>query len=100
MSTPTLTPPAPPRRRRRRWLIALLLGLTAALAPLAALTYRSWSGEREVQELLAELDRTDPGWRFADIQARRPHIPDEQNSALQVLNVLRVYGKRYFDITD
>src|SRR6476469_4578225 len=99
MSTPTLTPAAPPRRRNRRWLIALLLGLVAVLAPVVAWTYRHWSGEREVQELLAELDRTDPGWRFAEIQARRKPIPDEQNSALQILNVLRVYGKRHFEIS-
>lgn len=38
-------------------------------------------GERELSEAVAEADRLDPGWRWQDLQARRPQIPDAENSA-------------------
>jgi hypothetical protein len=39
----------------------------------------------EVQAAVAELDRTDPGWTFEEMQARRRNVPDEKNGALRVL---------------
>ncbi|HND51880.1 MAG TPA: protein kinase [Pirellulaceae bacterium] len=34
---------------------------------------------------VAELDRTDPNWRFEKLQAARKPIPDERNGALQII---------------
>jgi hypothetical protein len=34
---------------------------------------------------LAEMDRADPGWRLADIEASRAVVPDAENSALRVI---------------
>src|SRR5262249_6681816 len=38
----------------------------------------------KLQEELAELDRSDPGWRLEEIESARDQMPDEENSA-QVL---------------
>jgi hypothetical protein len=34
-----------------------------------------------LKEKLAELDRTEPGWRLEDIEAAREDVPEEENSA-------------------
>ncbi len=36
---------------------------------------------RRLQETLAELDRSEPGWRLEEIEAARDQMPDEENSA-------------------
>jgi hypothetical protein len=38
-----------------------------------------------LQATMAELDRTDPGWRLPDIEAARAVVPDAENSALRVI---------------
>ncbi len=38
----------------------------------------------ELLSVVAELDRTDPGWRLEEIEARRKTIPDDQNGGDQV----------------
>ncbi len=42
-------------------------------------------GTSKLQQTLAELDRTEPGWRLEDIEAARAEIPDEENSARVVV---------------
>src|SRR5262249_39468824 len=37
--------------------------------------------------LLAELDRENPGWRIESLEARREQIPDNENGALVILRV-------------
>ena len=37
-----------------------------------------------LQTVLTELDRIDPGWRLADIEARRSAFPPEKNGALVI----------------
>lgn len=56
---------------RRRWVVWLmaLVTLPTARAERAAIT---------------EADRTDPGWRTADIEAARAVVPDAENAALVV----------------
>jgi hypothetical protein len=41
--------------------------------------------DRDLDQAIAEADRLDPGWRFEDLEAARPPLPDAENSALQVL---------------
>src|SRR5438067_12560761 len=82
MDTPA--PPRPARSWRRRGLLAFLLLLVVAAAGYALLIYL---GDRELKAALAEMDRLDPGWRFADLEAARANVPPEENSAPQVLLV-------------
>jgi hypothetical protein len=81
---------APARPTRRRWRTALVLAVVLATGLAAAWWYLVWSEERDYQAVLAELDQLDPGWRFADLDAARAKIADENNAALQVLKVRRM----------
>jgi hypothetical protein len=45
---------------------------------------------RAAAEAVAELDRTEPGWRLKDIEAAREALPEEQNSARVVVAVRRL----------
>jgi hypothetical protein len=84
------TLPAPPRPGRRRWRIVLVL-LAILFAGLAGTwMYLAWAEEREFQAAVAETDLLDPDWRYADLDRARAKIPDDSNSALQVLRWRRL----------
>jgi hypothetical protein len=85
-------------RSKRRW-PAFLAGvvLLAAVVP-GVWLYRNWAQEQALREVIEELDRTDPGWRFADILAARVPVPDDQNSAVQMRKVFRALGTRSFSL--
>lgn len=78
---------------RRRWLKRIgctLLVLAIPTLMLLMLAFGGWAGrhylvQRRLEEALAELDRNDPGWRLADIEAARKQIPEETNSARVVV---------------
>ncbi len=78
----------PPLKQRRRWRRRIIAGTVAVLAGAAALAglyaYLAYAAEWELNEAIAEADRLDPGWRFDDIEAARPEVPDAENSALVV----------------
>lgn len=42
--------------------------------------WRHHSVQQRLDQALAELDRTDPGWRLEDIEAAREHIPEDENN--------------------
>ncbi len=99
-SPDTQTPPAPAAtsaldsrmppgvpKPRRRWIIGIICLLTPLAIPMAAFFYLAWQQDRELQALMAELDRTDPHWRFDDLMAQRPPIADTDNPALVVMKV-------------
>ncbi len=88
--TQITTIPAPPRPRRRRWRTALALFVVLIAGLAAGCWYLVWAEERDFQAALAETDELDPGWRFADLEAGRVKIPDENNAALQVLKARRL----------
>jgi hypothetical protein len=73
--------PFRPRRRRRLILFAvpIVLGLVGAL-----FLWQFLSAGRKLKQVLAETDRLDPGWRFEDILASQPSVPDGENSALTI----------------
>jgi hypothetical protein len=52
-----------------------------ALFAVIGVFWNHTSATSKLQETLAELDRTDPGWRLEDIEAAREQIPEEENSA-------------------
>jgi hypothetical protein len=84
-----------PRRWRRR-LVLLVLVLLSPAIPTAVWVYFRMSEEQSAQQALAETDRLDPRWRFAEILAGRPPIPDTENGSLQVIKTMKVYGKSSF----
>lgn len=61
-------------RRWRSWLLVLAIGG-------AAYGFYCWFAGQYLNGTLAELDRNDPGWRLEELEAARPEIPDDKNSA-------------------
>jgi hypothetical protein len=60
-------------------------GLLILLAVFAGReVYRHHQAQQLLDEAVAELDRTDPGWRLLDVTAARAVVPDAENSALFV----------------
>jgi hypothetical protein len=49
----------------------------------------------KLQETLAELDRSDPGWRLEQIEAARADVPEEENSARVVIAAAGQMPKRW-----
>src|SRR5262249_17993965 len=38
----------------------------------------------DLLQVVAELDRTDPGWRLEQMEKKRPEVPADNNGALQI----------------
>jgi hypothetical protein len=70
----------------------LVIGGIALLGAVAVgwwlwLRYERSQEEKRVRDAVAEVDRVDPLWRLEEIEAHRIQLPDERNSAVQVLKV-------------
>lgn len=55
-----------------------------------------WNREKKaskLQEMLAELDRHEPGWRLDDMEAAREEVPEEENSARVIVDAARLLPK-------
>lgn len=65
-----------PKRRWRYWLTAFVALVVAVYTTLF------FRGRLALNGALAKLDRDDPGWRMADLEATRPKLPDDRNSAV------------------
>jgi hypothetical protein len=84
---------APPRRRRLpRVVLVLFLLLLVVVGGVAFLWYGT---ERALREAEAEVDRLDPGWRLADLEAARAEISDTENGAVQVQAVRALLPSRW-----
>ncbi len=70
------------------WLFVLVL--LGVLGFFGHFWYERRQAESQLEQVIAELDRDDPGWRFEDIEAAREQIPDAENGALVVESA---YGK-------
>jgi hypothetical protein len=72
------------KRAKRVYLPCCLLLAAAALVGGYRLVglILDWSRLKGVQD---EIESTDPGWRMADLEARRAVVPEDENSALCVL---------------
>src|SRR3712207_3830706 len=77
--------PRPAPTRSRWWKRLVIAGLLLLTLGLGAYAYLLLAGSRELEAVITELDAADPGWRFEELEAKGKSIPDEQNSALQVL---------------
>jgi hypothetical protein len=72
-------------KRQRRWRRWTILGAVVTVAAsLGAYAYLEVTSSRDLFDAIADADRLDPGWRFEDIEAARPKVPDGENSALLV----------------
>jgi hypothetical protein len=90
-------------RRRSRWLrrivqVSLLLFLLGVVRQWWRYSSTVEQGRRDLAAVLSEIDATDPRWRWADLEADRPDLPDEENSLVAVKQHLQawdaIYGPR------
>jgi hypothetical protein len=95
--------PSPESMKRRRRVALRLLGVLL-LAGAAGLAAWWWWGERQLKgrlaQAVAELDRTDPGWRLEDIEAARVEVPEAENSARVVVAVRALLPRSGWPPTD
>src|SRR5262249_9192666 len=49
----------------------------------------------EIRAALAETDRLDPGWRFADLEKARPAVADGENSAIVTIAARRLLSRAW-----
>src|SRR5438132_4539238 len=68
--------------RKRLFLAGLLFFLVLSLV--GPYLYFAMVAESDLRAAIAEADRTDPGWRLLELEAKRPVIPDEENSAINL----------------
>jgi hypothetical protein len=47
----------------------------------------SWDANQALRRAIAEADRSDPGWRWEDLSAKRAKLPDDKNGTLQLLKI-------------
>jgi TolA-binding protein len=111
-ASPYLAPDLPPRPGWWRWLAAGLAVLLVAAAASAVLSYRSgraWerragqqtaraeAAERRAAELKGQLDKSEA--TVAQLQRRIDDLADEKAQAEDEREILRVYAKRYQQLT-
>ena len=85
---------------RKRWIRRLFFSLGIGVVVLIAGVW--WDmhsvrrdGEERLAQVVAEIDRTDPLWRWDDLDAAREPIPDEQNGTLLVPKFKLALGKPF-----
>jgi hypothetical protein len=74
---------------KRLGMMLLVLLIVAACTQ----TWRHYQVSKRLDETLAEIDRAEPGWRLADIEAAREQIPEEENSARVVVAAAKLLPK-------
>jgi hypothetical protein len=92
MATEPLIHASPPRLWRRRWRLLLCicaLGVATVAGLIGWQMFRVARARAELQQVLAELDRDDPGWRIEAIDAARATVPDDENSVPVILRARR-----------
>src|SRR5437588_8161527 len=85
-------------RRRRRWLIVLSGLLILLTIPVAGFFYLAWQRDRELDAAIAEVDATDPDWRWDDLMAKRPEVPDAENPTLLAMKVDALLRPSGYDV--
>lgn len=71
------------RRRLKRALIALLATCPLVLV-IGGWAYLRYAAGSKLSRAIAAADRLDPGWRLAEIEAKRAVVPAAENSAPRV----------------
>jgi hypothetical protein len=81
-------------RRRWTWYLIVVL-LVFVVLPVSFIFFMINLSSRRIREAEAEADRLDPGWRLVDLQAARAQIPDDENSALVVIETRRLMPAKW-----
>jgi hypothetical protein len=83
----TSAPPRPRWRKRLLW-SALSLLVVFVVGTYLRFKWVEYAARKELEAIVAELDASDPGWRLEQIEAARKVIPDEENAALVVMQIV------------
>lgn len=92
ITTATIAAPNPRRRRRWPWVLLVLVVVFVGF-PALLYVYIRWAAAGETATALAETDQLDPDWRWADIDAGREKLADEENAAVQIIKVVISTGR-------
>ena len=88
MTVPREVVAEPVPRRRRGCLLVCLLAAVGLVG--GTLLFLAGSGDRALQQAVAEIERTDPEWRVPQLEAKRVRPPDQDNSVVQMDVALRL----------
>ncbi|MCI0379357.1 MAG: hypothetical protein L0215_17240 [Gemmataceae bacterium] len=83
---------------RKRLFWGLLILALCAGAPLCYLLWQANAQRRALAEVIAELDREEPNWRFFDMVRTRKHIPPERNSGDVILAAYAKFPKAFGEV--
>ncbi|MBL8823071.1 MAG: PQQ-binding-like beta-propeller repeat protein [Planctomycetia bacterium] len=72
---------------RRGWVILTGVVIVVGLLMLAFRFVHEWRVDRELAQLLSELDQKDPNWKFEKWNERQPVLNDNENLAFLALNM-------------
>jgi hypothetical protein len=89
-------PHAPVVKKRRAWLWFLLVIGT----PLAIGLCWVVMANRNLNNLLAETDRLDPGWRWEELEAKRATYPPERNAANRIIKIKGMIPQAFHSLRD
>jgi hypothetical protein len=87
--------PTARKRRHRKYVYIGIAALLLVGVPGGFYAYVRFTSDRELRQVIAETDQLDPGWRLDDLLARRPKVPDSENSMLQVLRAKQLLPDRW-----
>ena len=76
-----------PRRRIPVFSILLVLLVLCFAGPYF---YINFTSNHALQRVIDETNRSDPNWQLLELEAQRAVIPDEQNSAINLMNARRL----------
>src|SRR6476620_1063781 len=80
----------------RRWSLRALLGmLVTAGIGLAYIYWDRQTARKELENVVAQLDEAEPGWRLEQIEEKRRRVPDEANGARIVSAAIRLIPKKW-----
>ena len=94
----TATPPTVPAPRKKRWRWRLLGGFFLLLlaAPVTYYLFAGWYSDRQMAELMREIEMEDPHWQWHDLIAQIKPPPDDKNCAAQITKVQALLKKTPF----
>ena len=85
------------RRRLRKPLFIVLLLFAVAFAVVYCWRWNiDREGRKKLNAVVAKIDASDPRWRWEDLEADRPGVPDAENSAFLALEFERVLMQNKF----
>jgi hypothetical protein len=97
MQTATLPQPIP-KRSKRRWYVVVGFALFLFATPFVYLLVASVWRDHELEQIYREMDAEDPNWRWPDLLAETPELPDDLNTIVQIRIVDDLLKKSAFVI--